>query len=89
MSQALLRMRRFGRGALYAYWAVAGVVGTLTISSTVTQHLAGNERSKFAVQMLDTYRLGHRVELCPDACFTQDHQRYMGIQILPEPNKKE
>ena len=86
MSQALLRMRKFGLGVLVAYWAIAGVVGTLTISSAVTQRLAVGERGRFAVQMLDAYRLGHRIELCPDACFKQDHQSYNGIQILPVPN---
>jgi hypothetical protein len=84
MSQALLRMRKLGLGALYAYWTVAGVVGTLTITSAVTHHFAHNERSEFARQMLEAFRLGQRVELCSHACFTQDHQTYMGIQILPD-----
>lgn len=89
MSQAMLRLRRIGLGVVLAYWAVAGVVGTLTIASAVTQRIAAHERFRFSDQMLNAFMFGHRVEVCPDACFTQDHQQYQGIQILPDQNKKE
>jgi hypothetical protein len=89
MSQVKLRLRRIGLGILLVYWAVAGVVGTLTLTSAVTQRIAVHERFRFADQMLTVFMFGHRVELCPDACFTQDHRQYQGIQILPDPNKKE
>jgi hypothetical protein len=89
MSQAWLRVRRVGLGLLMVYWTLAGVVGTLTMASAITQRIARHERIEFSDQMLNAFMFGHRVEICPDACFTQDHRKYQGLQILPEPNKKE
>lgn len=85
----MLRLRKIGLSVLLVYWAIAGVVGTLTMLSAITQRIAVHERIHFADQMLNTFVLSHRVEVCPNACFTQDRRAYQGIQILPEPNKKE
>jgi hypothetical protein len=89
MSQALTRLRKVAATIFLSYWAFSGVLGTLWIVDAVIQRSARTERHVFARLMLQTYRQGHRVEICPDACFTQDHLKYQGIQILPTPEDEQ
>lgn len=89
MSQATSRLYRVGITFLMAYVSCATVIGTLSIVDSVVERLASSERHGFGRQMSQAWQSSHHIEICPDACFTQDHLKYRGIQILPTPEKKE